>query len=127
MNLQKLKASATLFVLAAASIIPVSASAATPETTEETIAQAGPVMNVCRRMNISADDYVGLRDMPSYDGDVVAQMYPNEEVTLVRRNIDGFDGNMWLEIVDSVGNQGYIPASLFGQSTLGYCPYSAQW
>ncbi|MBE9040927.1 SH3 domain-containing protein [Oscillatoriales cyanobacterium LEGE 11467] len=127
MNLQKLKASTTLFVLAAASMVPVSASAAIPENTESTIAQANPILNVCRRMNINADDYVVLRSMPSFGGDVVAQMYPNEEVTLVRRNIEGFEGDMWLEIVDSVGNSGYVPASLYGQSTLGYCSYPASW
>ncbi|MDY6939031.1 MAG: SH3 domain-containing protein [Cyanobacteriota bacterium] len=127
MNLKQLKASATLFVLAAASMIPVSASAATANNAESTLAQVNPVLNVCRQMNISSDDYVALRSMPTYGGDVVAQMYPNEEVTLVRRNVQGVDGDIWLEIIDSVGNSGYIPAALYGQSTLGYCAYPASW
>lgn len=132
-SLNQWKASAAVFALTALSTLSLSASASTGINNTRTLAQGmGQPLNVCRQIDMPeqsswATEMLSLRTGPSFSADIIAPMYDDEEVVLMYRGVEGLDGDIWHEVIDSAGNRGYIPAALNGMSTLGTCSYPAQW
>ncbi|WP_017658868.1 hypothetical protein [Baaleninema simplex] len=82
----------------------------------------------CRTIALTPESTLYLYPRPiSYaDNDTaIAPVFDTEQIHLVRANVPGVDGDVrtWHEIVDSIGNRGYIlafdPAT--DLSTLRYC------
>ncbi len=91
------------------------------------------VGETCRRVAIATDETLYLYPRPVMTGDgesrgetAIVGVFSDEQIQLLRANVPGVDGDerFWHEIVDSIGNRGYILAfdPQTGQSTLRFCP-----
>ncbi len=91
------------------------------------------VGEACRRVAIATDQTLYLYPRPVMTGDgntrgetAIVGVFSDEQIQLLRANVPGVDGDdrLWHEIVDSIGNRGYILAfdPTTGQSTLRFCP-----
>ncbi|USR92928.1 hypothetical protein NEA10_09510 [Phormidium yuhuli AB48] len=87
----------------------------------------------CRRVAIATDQTLHLYPRPvmagvrgSAEEDRIVAVFSDEQIQLLQPNVPGVDGDedLWHEIIDSIGNRGYIPAfnPRTGQSTLRFCP-----
>jgi len=91
------------------------------------------VGEVCRRVAIATDQTLHLYPRPVMMGDgesrgetAIVGVFSDEQIQLLRANVPGVDGDdrLWHEIIDSIGNRGYMLAfdPRTGQSTLRFCP-----
>jgi len=82
----------------------------------------------CRTIEIARETDLHLYSRPiavESDETESIPVFSGEQIHLVRANVSGVDGDdrTWHEIVDSIGNRGYILAfdPTTGLSTLRYC------
>lgn len=88
----------------------------------------------CRRVAIATDQTLHLYPRPvmagsrgeSEEDGAIVGVFSDEQIQLLRANVPGVDGDeqLWHEIIDSIGNRGYILAfnPRTGDSTLRFCP-----
>ncbi|MGC9505350.1 hypothetical protein [Baaleninema sp.] len=98
----------------------------TPELAQRIGDGAG---ETCRTIALAPETTLYLYPRPiSYPDNetAIAPIFDKEQIDLVRSNVPGVDGDdrTWHEIVDSIGNRGYILAfdPNTNLSTLRYCP-----
>ncbi|MFP4652577.1 MAG: hypothetical protein ACLFM4_09170 [Phormidium sp.] len=91
------------------------------------------VGETCRRVAIATDQTLYLYPRPvmpshgeSQEETAIVGVFSDEQIQLLRANVPGVDGDdrLWHEIIDSIGNRGYILAfdPETGRSTLRFCP-----
>lgn len=130
MKLTQIGASAVLLSLVSLGFsgLKASVNAASLDETATTLelAQVGSRPgDVCRRVR---GEGLSLYADTTMDSREIVSMFPNEQVNLIRSPFRGVDGELWVEVEDSVGNIGFMRAETWGSvgdsrvSTLVYCP-----
>lgn len=130
MKLTQIGASAAVLSLVSLSFLglktSVNAASLNESATTLELAQVGNRPgDVCRRVR---GEGLTLYADTTMDSREIVSMFPNEQVNMIRSPFQGVDGELWVEIEDSVGNMGFMRAETRGvaggsrQSTLVYCP-----
>lgn len=130
MKLTQIGASAAVLSLVSLSFLSpktsVNAASLNESATTLELAQVGNRPgDVCRRVR---GEGLTLYADTTMDSREIVSMFPNEQVNMIRSPFQGVDGELWVEVEDSVGNMGFMRAETRGvaggsrQSTLVYCP-----
>lgn len=119
-----------LLLMGSMSLTPVPDLAGVGEVLSQRMGEG--VGESCRRVAIATDQTLHLYPRPVMGGSrgeedtAIVGVFSDEQIQLLRTNVPGVDGDerLWHEIVDSIGNRGYILAfnPTTGQSTLRFCP-----
>ncbi|WP_159788686.1 hypothetical protein [Sodalinema gerasimenkoae] len=119
-----------LLLMGSMSLTPVPDLAGVGEVLSQRMGEG--VGESCRRVAIATDQTLHLYPRPVMGGSrgeedaAIVGVFSDEQIQLLRTNVAGVDGDeqLWHEIIDSIGNRGYILAfnPTTGQSTLRFCP-----